>query len=426
MNISLDEPKIKSIARKLTINPTLPTISKRPRNNEMCDFTALSQYPKEALLFSLNQDSSKGSKSVGSFLGILISDISLLPWRGLELQNISDEIRPMNSEITKDISDNQYSEHTSIALILAESLLVKCNLMTNDFKLRCYHWWVSGYCNGLKSVSNCYNTLLTNIITSIISNKQYQYVEIGKAANTYSLTRVAPIVIFTQKHPEWCLLMSQMASYSLDGTEISAGCTATLSYILFRLINSDDSTEKNPDNFKTLLNNILKDWKDLFHSQLITHPWKDPQDNQSENMIMTYNILDDICKSNPTHQELDQIWNWKNSTLDIVSCQLVRRNHIRYATESDVLSFNYSPDCLAIGIHLAYHHKNPSDYFSKLKSMGGNTSTIGIVTGQIIGSYYGHKIFQTDEIFNKHFKNINSQYKDRVSTIAALLYLRAK
>jgi ADP-ribosylglycohydrolase len=426
MNVSLDDPKIKSIARKLTINTLLPIVSNKARNNEMCSFSVLNQYPKEALLLSLNNDFSKGSKSVGSFLGILVSDILLLPWRGLELQNISDKTRPVNLNITKDIYDNQYSEHTSIALVLAESLLVQSNLVINDFKVRCFHWWMSGYCNGLKSVSNCFNTLFTNTIANIISKKQYEYVESGKSTNTYSLTRVAPIVIFTQNHPEWCILMSQLASYSLDGTEISAGCTATLSYILFRLINNQDTIEKNPENFKKELINILNDWKELFHFQLITHPWRSNQDNHSEYLITTYNILDDICQSKPTDPELNQIWNWKNNKLDILSCQLVRKNHIRYATDLDALSFDYIPDCLALGIHLAYHHKNPSDYLDKLKSMGGNTSTIGIVTGQIIGSYYGHKIFQTNEIFKEHYRIINNQYKDRVLTIASLLYLRAK
>ena len=227
--------------------------------------------------------------------------------------------------------------------------------------------------------------------------------------------------------------MSQLQSYSTDGSELSAACCATLAYILFRLINLSDY-QPSPSHFKELLEDILKDWSDIYQSQLIPHPWR-PKD--TVNMLPVYNIIEEICESRPIDEDLDGIWNWKQSNIDITHVMLIRKNHIRYVNTNQDNS--YSPDSLSLGLHLAYHHITPSDYLEKTKSMGVNMNNINniyIVTGQIIGAYYGYKILNNDKIFNKiidgdgggggEVNGLKKSILNRLLSTACLLYLRAK
>ena len=165
--MNLEDSKIRSIARKLAINPILPTIQKS-RDYSMTKFSAITQYPKEAILLSLKLDKGKGSRSAGCFLGLAIGNSSCLNWEGVDIDESTSEIK---DPINRNYLEGQYSDDTAMALCLAESLLVKCNFEATDAKLRWFHWWTSGYCNGLidkmsSTIGNTVNKALNDMLTN--------------------------------------------------------------------------------------------------------------------------------------------------------------------------------------------------------------------------------------------------------------------
>lgn len=421
--MNLDDTKIRSIARKLAINPILPAIKQKTRDDTLCKFSALTQYPKEAILLSLKHDKGCGSKAVGCFLGLAIGNSSCLKWEGTSIDTITDKPQdplPCNYE------DGQYSDDTAMALCLAESLLVKCNFESLDAKLRWYHWWYSGYCNGLDNqLTKPIGSTMETAIDDMLTNKNYQFIKPSTDAGNGSLVRLAPVPILTRNHPEWCLMMSQLQSYATHGSELAAACCATLGYILFRLINHQSSNLSQVD-FKTLLDQILVDWLDMYPTQLIPHP---NRGEAEKNTIMyeVYQIIRQITQATADSPELNGIWNWRQEILDIQEVVNVRQYHIAYA-KYGLRSNNYGtycPDALSLALHVVYHAKTPEEIITRCQSLGGDADSIAAIAGQIMGAYYGYQYLTDNQIFSNYYHKLKRYDSDRITLTACLLYLRS-
>ena len=421
--MNLEDSKIRSIARKLAINPILPTIQKS-RDYSMTKFSAITQYPKEAILLSLKLDKGKGSRSAGCFLGLAIGNSSCLNWEGVDIDESTSEIK---DPINRNYLEGQYSDDTAMALCLAESLLVKCNFEATDAKLRWFHWWTSGYCNGLiDKMSSTIGNTVNKALNDMLTNKNFQFVTPSNDAGNGSLVRIAPIPIFTRNHPEWCIIMCQLQSYATHGSELAAACCATLGYILFRLINSDSDSDNTQIDLRKQLDGILLDWLDIYQTQLTPHPLR-PEGTTDLIMFEVYNTIYQICKSNPDIPELNGIWNWRNSVLNIKEVVCVRKYHIAYARYNlDPKKYGtYSPDALALALHLVYQANQPDDVISGAKTMGGDADTISSIAMMIIGSYYGYQVFSENKILEKHYNSLKKYDADRIPITACLLYLRS-
>lgn len=397
--MNLTDPKIISISRKLAINPGLPSF-KTERDTSLKTFSALTEYPKDAILLALKMDKGSGQQAVGCLLGTVFG-----------------------------CSDHNFSQYLSTSLCLAESLIVKQNLDIKDLLIRWHHWWNSGYCH------------LSGDDLPVKINASYQYVIDGiQQANSYqflkpdanmmgsdSLARVAPVAIFSRNHPEWCLIMSQLQSYTTHGSEITAGCCATLGYLLNRLINHNE-VKTNQDQFRLTIETILGDWLSTFESQLTPHPWREDDASKQQVMIETYSIICQLCRSQPEDALLNGIWNWKNKSLDIPDTLLVRRHHISFAKYfRDNQKLDYSPDCLAISLYIIYHSDSLVDIFNRLEQLNDDieTETIKIIVGNLVGAFYGYQVFLTNTTLSRHYDDLKKLDNDRLVITACLLFLRA-
>ena len=85
----------------------------------------------------------------------------------------------------------------------------------------------------------------------------------------------------------------------------------------------------------------------------------------------------------------------------------------------------YSPDALALALHLVYHANQPDDVISGARQMGGDADSIASISMMIIGSYYGYQIFLDNKVFEGHYNNLKKYDSDRIPITASLLYLRS-
>ena len=406
--------------KRISYEPKLPLIgSSYTKSINMKRFTVLLNYSKESILDILQYNIKSLDLCIGCFFGLLIGNVSCLPYD-------SNKVRNHNADIT-DISHKfmyrlgQYSKGTSMALCIAESILAFKDFNRIDIRNRFHYWWYSSYCNCLESnqkdIEN--DIILKTSISEFVKNKN-NYCNPSASNNNSSLIRLAPIVIFWRNSPEHVMMISQLQSFLTHGSEMASVMCALLSFILLKLLNLDVNLQRDSENFKLLLINILEDWLNIYETQLIVHPLRDKTDPGF--IIEATSIMIQICESKPI-DEINSNWNWKVDKIDYK--KVIDERNLNYDNRiyTEETFGDFAPDALALALHIIYNSSDFSEIIYKTSIIGGNSSSIGCIACQIAGAYYGYNnIIKETSVMD--WNRLLVQYDDnRTITNTILLYL---
>jgi len=326
------------------------------KNNNPPNLINYSAIPLQGFYFNSNMIKSAShhkKKAIGCMMGLVCGDALGAP---LEFTDI--KYPPFTEPIITDMQETkhfrlkpgQYTDNTSMALCITDSLIVHDNFNPFDIMLRFQAWWHCGYNNCFKyDMDHCHSIGICENILQSMTNFLYTgdlYTTSGNFETNCngSIMRNAPICIKYWNNIEDAMKFSELQS-KITHQGIEAWENARLlSWICVNLINSDCSPQT--------IDIILSKFKVI---------------SQNKNIISLINSEDD--------------WNWKN--------EYFKYNRERTINDPKHIG-SYSTDCLGMALHCIYTTNTFESAIIKAVNMCGDADTVGAVTGQIAGSLYGY------------------------------------
>lgn len=243
-----------------------------------------------------------------------------------------------------DMKPGEWTDDTSMALCLAESLIEK-GWDPDDQMKRYIKWWQEGY-NSVKGECFDIGGATRQALSWYNMTNGQQYVQDTQAAGNGVLMRLAPIpmMAYTKDHHVFTLVPCAFESVMTHPSSQSIECAMILGAVLNKILSGEKEKEK-----------ILK--FDLL---------------MDENSKQIYN---DIFEKYSCHENgrIESIKNMEYLKRDV--SELSGDGYCVYTLEAALWAFATTD--------------NFKDGLKKVISLGDDTDTTGAVYGQIAGAYYG-------------------------------------
>lgn len=263
-------------------------------------------------------------KLVGSFVGLAVGDavgasVEFKP-RG-SFPTVTD----MNGGGPFNLPVGYWTDDTSMAVCLAESLLFEPSLEKHDLLDRFCKWYNEGYNS---STGRCFDIGMTtcNALEEYIHSGSVVNNKYPSSAGNGSIMRLAPVAIAHHADPEVAAALAAVQSETTHASELATGCCELLSDILTTLYKS--------------------------------------QDKQA-----IYNI------------KIQEYWN--------PEVKKILDKNLKNKTEKEIRSTGYSVHTLEASVWCFLTTENFEQAVLKSTNLGDDTDTVAAVTGQIAGAYYG-------------------------------------
>lgn len=135
-----------------------------------------------------------------------------------------------------DLAPGQWTDDTSMALCLAESLLHCDGFDPRDQMTRYVNWWQWGY---LSSTGECFDIGMTTqgaLQRFLVTGDPYSGVSHPNTAGNGSLMRLAPVVLFYYPNQQEIELFARDSSRTTHGAPEAVDCCALFAHILARAL----------------------------------------------------------------------------------------------------------------------------------------------------------------------------------------------
>ena len=337
--------------------------------------------------------SSKESKGIAAFLGLIIGDSAGNLTDGFPLDYQRDLFTSFEDykEIPR-IPLGLYSDDSAMALCVADSILAT-NYEYNpiDMKHRFLLWWYEGLNNGksiIKADPTIYKAKIpldfysfgigTTVWCSFLTffkcpSKPYISAKDAlvpkNSDGNGSLMRLAPIVLAYCEGFEKMTEIARDQSFLTHHGEEAAECCQLLANILAILIRKEEIKLKNLDERKDLFKNVCKQaliQGNLKKSSVICLANSEKEEDWEED-------VHNLC-------EEDRNWDWMNPNFSY--------SKTRININATCIGV-YCMDCLAMALHIVLYSKDFKDAIVKSVNLGGDSDTLAAVVGQLAGSFYG-------------------------------------
>ena len=291
----------------------------------------------------------------------------------------------------------EFSDDTSMALCLADSLLFKGFQFDGaDLQIKFINWRFFSYNNCLKPRRHSFG-LGGNIrktmeyfmkTASAIKNLDENFDKLPQFSNdpdnnlngNGSIMRLAPVPIAFASNPE---AIEYAKEYAFNQSKVThtgleaAECCRLITHLIIKFINREDTNDnKNFSNgIEFNIDYALID----FHSENYSVTCLKLSQCEDEE-IFEENLKQNIYNKRYNKSIADRNWNWKEKDF--------KYSPTREKLMPDYIG-SYCMDALAMALHISYYSKNPKDAIIKAVNMGGDSDSVAAVVGMIVGSYYG-------------------------------------
>lgn len=340
-----------------------------------------SQDPRQIELKNENSESNSSSskrlldgenQAIGSLLGLVIGDSLGAP---LEFKAVSykfNELKKFGQEnIWQDhyvynrfrVKPGQWTDDSSLALCLADSLLINKGLNPLDLRIRFHNWWYFGYNNAFnddktRKEGQSSIGLSSNIGASMkeFLKRKTKYTTIGSTstAGNGTIIRCSPVPIYHHDDYDKALEVAAMQSQTTHKGEEASECSRIIAHIIFKLINIPITTKLMTK--KAVLANLGHEFQTTLHSIR--------------------------CLVNSKVEKFpDRDWKWK------------KKEQYKYAPGRENahpgLVGSYCMDAMAMSLHLVWNAKTFEDVMLRSANLGGDADSVTAVVGQIAGAMFG-------------------------------------
>lgn len=281
----------------------------------------------------------------------------------------------------------QWTDDTSMALCLADSLLARNGYDGGDCRVRYHGWWHHGYNNAFRFEDNPRPSvgLGGNISKSLAEVGEYGMrpsrdvppmfhpIGGGEDAGNGSIMRNAPVPLRYWADPTEAYRVSCLQSRATHPGNDAAACCAFLTFFVASAVSRRESVDS-----------TLRDFVDVtVNAFLASLPATGLDSGMAKVAILLQSIAPD-----PT----EGVWDWRKETLAIASTLEARgRSYNGYPVSAGYFGA-YCMDGLAMALWAM--RWAPADNFAmvlqKVVNLCGDADTTGAICGQMAGAYYGY------------------------------------
>jgi ADP-ribosylglycohydrolase len=368
----------------------------------MCNFRFLTKmqinHALEQLCVGLSPEL---DRAVGCLLGLAVGDALGAPLEFLPLRYADEPmarssppagLNPdlwMEKELTEDELMNcrgyqpnrfglkmaQWTDDTSMALCLADSLLAHEDFKPCDLRLRFLAWWMLGYNNTFRldderagAWTHCASIGLGQTIGYSLeefARNPTDFTEVGCASSSSgngSIMRNAPVPIMYRRNINRAMEVAWLQSKTTHVSDESADCARLLTWICVKAIVLGEGRA------------VLDDLSD-FPARLYS------------TRCLAASKPEEPCKENQGADLAGRDWRW-------------RLDEFRYAPSRAAADASYVGsyvmDCLAMALHCVYRTRSFEAAVLRAADLCGDADTVAAVTGQLAGAIYGMNAIPTD------------------------------
>jgi len=319
-------------------------------------------------------------RAIGSMLGLAVGDALGAPLEFSPVRYGSRELAGFDDVVWKKAGNNrfalapgQWTDDTSMALCLADSLLVAHGFDARDLRLRFWNWWQFGYCNAFgfdaeradrRSVGLGGN-IWESFEEFLRLKTEFTTAGDSRMSGNGSLMRNAPIAIFYHDNIAQAEAMSARQSKTTHQGEEAAECCRLLTHCIVQGIHGDGTAralERSSSEFRSDCYSV---------SCLAASEREEPHPD------------------NHGHQLEDRSWNWRSTTF--------KYSPTRASEHPDYIG-SYAMDALAMALHCVASTSTFAEAVLRCANLGGDSDSTAAITGQIAGAIYGARAIPQDWI----------------------------
>ncbi len=310
-------------------------------------------------------------RAFGALLGLAIGDALGAPLEFSPVRYGSSELKGFDAGLWKKDGYNhfglrpgQWTDDTSMALCLADSLLVRGGLDARDLRLRFLNWWYFGYCNafgfdagrrGKSSVGLGGN--ISQSFEEFVRHKT-EFTTAGDlhTSGNGSLMRNAPVALLYRADRALAEAMSYKQSKTTHQGEEAAECCRLLTRCILSGIRGDGTPR------------FLDRLDDGFRSRTYSVGCLARSEQEAPR------------KDNEGHRLEDRNWDWRSRDF--------RYSPTRASAQPDYVG-SYAMDALSMALHCVWSTSSFPAALLQCANLRGDSDTTTAITGQIAGAIYG-------------------------------------
>ena len=319
------------------------------------------------------------SRAIASLLGNVIGDSLGAPLEFSPVRYGSTELKDFGQQEVWSkpgynsfgLKPGQWTDDASMALCLADTLLVHQRLEPQDLRLRFLNWWAFGYNNafGYDTASARHGGsvgLGGNISQSMSEFYRHRtpYTEAGDryTSGNGSLMRNGPVPVFFAHEREAALDAAYKQSKTThQGDEAAAACQL-LTHVVVAAINHESREPA------AIIASVLGELgtsftTDCYGVQCVARSEQEQR-----------------CAENKTSELADRNWNWKHAEY--------RYSPHRAAMQPGYIG-SYAMDNIAMSLHCIWTTTSFTAALLKAANLRGDSDSVCAVVGQMAGAIYG-------------------------------------
>ncbi|CAE7949732.1 tri1 [Symbiodinium sp. KB8] len=372
------------------------------RATGLVDWSLLENVPDELLTRTsswLNQDApQQARRAAGALLGLAVADWVGAPLEFLEVTDDPGESRwdhdsfhchnPNTTEIERGIlKPGQWTDDTSMALCLADSLCICGHLDGSDLRKRfwCWHaeamntpWRLDPERKKRTSFGLGYNIAKSLIALYPDEPIDPEYLNPGSSdSGNGGLMRLAPVPIFYNR-PEQLEEALDAAARSSLATHPGILATETARYLAF-LVHSAINRQEEMSAREFFIQQSA-----VYAARLGERLAEDPE-CQSSADLREIQALATSNKEGP----MERCWNWQEPSLELLQTFRARGEKYNGHPVSRCYAGSYCMDGLAMALHAVASTESFHRAIEKAVNFLGDADTVGAIAGQLAGAFYG-------------------------------------
>lgn len=307
----------------------------------------------------------------GALLGLAIGDALGAPLEFSPVRYGSSELKGFDEGLWKKggyntfgLRPGQWTDDTSMALCLADSLLARGGLDAFDLRLRFLNWWYFGYCNAFgfdagrrtKTSVGLGGNIAQSFEEFVRHKTEFTTAGDSHTSGNGSLMRNAPVALFYRADPALAQTMSYRQSKTTHQGEEAAECCRLLTRCILQGICGDGTTR------------FLETLDDGFHSETASV------------LCLARSMQELPRKGRKAFAPEDRNWNWRSRDF---------RYSPTRASEQPGYVGSYAMDALSMALHCVWSTSSFAAALLKCANLRGDSDTTTAIAGQIAGAIYG-------------------------------------
>lgn len=384
---------------------------KSDRTLKLVDWSLLANVPDDliskTLAWATEASNPAADRSVGALVGLAVADWVGASLEFLEVSDVPTSSRwdheafayqnPNTHEIERGIlKPGQWTDDTSMALCLADSLILKQQFDGSDLRKRFWCWYAEGLNNTFRfdqerpkrlSFGLGYN--IAKSLMALVPEQPIdpEYVNPGSSdSGNGALMRLAPVPIFYSS-PQSLDLAIESAALSSLTTHPGFLATETAKFLAFLIhlgINRPEAGK--PCSAREFLEVCCTDYITRIDDRLASAAERSNTRDECEALQQLRSLL----ASDKEDDSTERCWNWKAESLELRKTFNARGEKYNGHPVSRSYAGSYCMDGLAMAMYSVAATTSFHAAVERAVNFLGDADSVGAIAGQIAGSFYGY------------------------------------